>query len=357
MRVLILGSVALPIPPPAQGGTEWIAYYQAKGLAEKGHEVILFGAQGTSENFKDVKNIKVVEIGKGDVSKGSKSQRKLDPRFTESSRLLRLETVYLSQICQKLIDMKDEYDIVLNNMRGEAVFLPLAKMLDKKFTNVMHLPIFDELADLFKKYNTNVITISNAQKEKFSDLLYLKTVYNGVETQKYRFNNEPEDYLLMTGTIGWHKNQGAAIKVAKKLGMKLVLAGKVRDEDYLSEIKKDIDGDKIKLLGELGFEEKVELLKDAKAFVFPILWEEPFGLVMIEAMSCGTPVVAFSNGAAPEVVRDGKTGFIVANEQEMAEAIKKIDLINRADCRRHVEENFSIDRMINSYEDALSMLR
>jgi glycosyltransferase involved in cell wall biosynthesis len=178
-----------------------------------------------------------------------------------------------------------------------------------------------------------------------------------VETQKYRFNNEPEDYLLMTGTIGWHKNQGAAIKVAKKLGMKLVLAGKVRDEDYLSEIKKDIDGDKIKLLGELGFEEKVELLKDAKAFVFPILWEEPFGLVMIEAMSCGTPVVAFSNGAAPEVVRDGKTGFIVANEQEMAEAIKKIDLINRADCRRHVEENFSIDRMINSYEDALSMLR
>jgi glycosyltransferase involved in cell wall biosynthesis len=220
----------------------------------------------------------------------------------------------------------------------------------------MHLNLFTELAQVFQTYNTGIITISNAQKFFFPTLNYLATVYNCVDTEKYAFNPDPTDYLLMMGTIGRHKNQGEAIAVAKELGMKLVLAGKIRDQDYFEEIKKDIDGEQIKWIGEIGFEEKLKLYQNAKAFLFPILWEEPFGLVLIEAMSCGTPVVAFNHGAISEVVSDGLTGFVVENHSQMVEAVKKIDLIDRANCRKRVVGNFTIQKMVNDYEQALLKL-
>jgi len=352
MRIAILGSVALPVFPPFQGGTEWIAYYQAQGFSDKGHQVTLFGAKGTAENFKNSK-VKVVEVGGGNVVSGSKNEAKFDPVYMEASRNLRLETVYLGEVAQKLIELKDEYDFILNNIRGEAVFLPIAKLLNKPFVNVMHLNLFDELASILKEFNVHVVTISNAQRKNYPDLNYLATVYNGVDTDKYKFNDKPEDYLLMVGTIGRHKNQAAAINVAKKTGKKLVLTGKIRDKDYFEELKKDIDGEQIKWVGEISFEEKLDLYRNAKAFIFPILWEEPFGLVMIEALSCGTPVVAYGNGAVPEVIENGKTGFVVENEDQMANVIlKDIDNVSRFTCRRMVEEKFTLKKMIDDYEKA-----
>lgn len=350
MRIAILGSVALPVPPPAQGGTEWIAYYQAKGLSERGHQILLLAAKGTSRNFGNVPNIKIVEVGGGDVVAGSVREQK-ENFLVESSRRLRLEIVYLSQVVGELIKRKNEYDLILNNMRGEAIFLPVAKLLNKPFVNVMHLNLFVELAQLFQIYNTNIITISNAQRKEFPNLNYLATVYNGVEVEKFPFNSTSQGYLLMIGSIGRHKNQGEAIAVAKELGLKLVLAGKIRDQDYFNELKKDIDGEQIKWVGEIEFEEKIKLYQNAKVFLFPINWEEPFGLVMIEAMACGTPVVAFNRGAVSEIVRDGLTGYIVDNHNQMIEAIKKIDSIDRAACRKRVEDNFSIGKMVDGYED------
>lgn len=351
MRIAILGSVALPVPPPLAGGTEWIAYYQALGLSEKGHEIILFAAKGNSKNFNS--NIKLIEIGKGDIVTGSAQEKTFDPTLTEGSRGLRLEMVYLSEVVQKLIDLKDSYDIVLNNMRGEAVFLPIAKMLDKPFVNVMHLNIFSELADLFQFFKTPIITISNAQRKDFLNLSYLATVYNGVDISQFPYNDKPEDYLLMVGSIGRHKNQGDAIRVCRETGNKLILIGKIRDKDYYEEIKKDIDGAQIIYKGEVGFEEKIKLYQGAKGLLFPILWEEPFGLVMIEAMSCGTPVVAYSKGAVSEVVINNKTGYVIENISQMIEKINKVDQINRRDCRKHAEEKFTIKKMVDSYEKAL----
>lgn len=356
MRIVILGSVALPVPPPAQGGTEWIAYYQAKGLAKRGHSVLLFAAKGSKANFSE-QNIEVIEVGGGDVAAGARSEKQFNPTVTEASRKLRLEMVYLSEVSEKLIELKDKYDVILNNMRGEAVFLPVAKLLGKPFVNVMHLNLFAELANVFQTYNTNIITISNAQRKNFPGLNYLFTVYNCVDVLRYAFNPSPQDYLLMIGTIGRHKNQGEAIAVAKELGMKLVLAGKVRDQDYFEEIKKDIDGERIKWVGEIGFEEKLKLYQNAKAFLFPILWEEPFGLVLIESMACGVPVIAFNHGAIPEVVRDGLTGYVVGNHEQMIEAVKKIGSIDRANCRKRVEENFTIEKMVGDYEKALLQLK
>lgn len=352
MRIAILGSVALPIFPPLQGGTEWIAYYQAKGLAQKGHKVILFGAKGTAENFKG-SDVKVVEIETGSLVVGRKNEAISDPSLEEASRKFRLESVYLAQVSQKLIELKDEYDLILNNMRGEAIFLPVAKLINKPFVSVMHLNLFKELAVLFGAFDTKIITISNAQRKNYPDLQYLATVYNGVDIDKFPFNDKPQDYFFMAGSIGRHKNQGAAIKVAKKLGVKLILVGKIRDQDYYQEIKKDIDGEKIKWLGEVSFEEKVKLYREAKAFLFPILWQEPFGLVMIEAMSCGTPVVAFNRGAVSEVLLNNKTGFVVENDSQMIEAVRNIDSIDRRTCRRHIEESFTIERMVDGYEKAI----
>ncbi|MBI2621033.1 MAG: glycosyltransferase family 4 protein [Candidatus Levybacteria bacterium] len=352
MRILILGSVALPIPPPAQGGTEIIVYYQVKGLSEKGHKIMLVGPKGTSRNFKDTK-VKVFEVGGGDVVAGSLREQKFDPEKTEGSRKLRLEMAYLAQVAKLVAEKSSDYDLILNNMRGEAEFLPLAKILKKPFVNVAHLNIFEELAKLFSAYQTPLITISNSQRSDFPDLNYLATVYNGVDTSKYTFNNKASDYLLMMGSIGRHKNQAAAIRVAKKLGMKLVLAGKIRDKDYFEELKKDIDGVQIKWVGEMGFDQKLKLYQEAKAFLFPILWNEPFGLVMIESLSCGTPVIAHRRGSTSEILRDGLTGFLVADEQMMIEAIKKIDKIKREVCRKHVEDNFTVEKMVDDYEKAL----
>jgi len=352
MRIALLGSAALPVPPKGQGGTEWIAFHQAKGLSRKGHEILLFAPK----NSLNEGHIKLVEIGLGDLVDGSESQRNFDPSLTESSRKLRLETVYLAKAAQKLIELKDEYDIILNNMRGEAVFLPVAKMLGKPFVNVMHLNIFEELALLFKEFNTSLITISNAQRKNYPDLNYLATVYNGVDMDKFSFNNSPYDYLLMMGSVGRHKNQGSAIKTAKALGKKLILAGKIRDKDYFEELKKDIDGERIKWIGELNFEEKVKLYQEAEAFLFPIKWEEPFGLVMIEAMACGTPVIAFNHGAIPEVVVDGLTGYVIENDSQMIEAVGKIGSISRKACRECVEKNFTVKKMVDNYEKVLLQL-
>ncbi len=352
---MILGSVALPVPPPGQGGTEWIAYHQAIGLSERGHSVYLVAAKGSAAAFEGLK-VRVIEVGGGDVVAGSYLSGEEDLSQIESSRTLRKEIVYLSQAANQVITYKDEYDLILNNMRGEGLFLPVAKLLNKPFVNVMHLNLFPELAQLFREYNTRIITISNAQRRDYPDLNYLATVYNGVDVDKYSFNPTPKDYLLMMGTIGRHKNQAAAIRVAKKLGMPLVLAGKIRDQDYFEKLKSDIDGKQIQYFGEIPFHQKLKLYQEAKAFIFPINWEEPFGMVMIEAMSCGTPVVAFNRGAVPEVVKDGLTGFVVNTEEEMVDAIKKVENLDRRQCRLHVEKNFTIQIMIDRYEQALLTL-
>jgi glycosyltransferase involved in cell wall biosynthesis len=361
MRIVILGSVALPVPPPMQGGTERIAYYQAKGLAAKGHDVTLVAAKGSR-----VEGVKVVEIGGGDTVVGS-GQETSDKRqatreeYTESSRNLRKEAVYLTEVAEWLRDHQSEYDVILNNMRGgESYFVPVAKTLNKKFATVMHLPIFKELAAFFQEHNTPVITISNAQRAGFDGLNYVATVYNCVDVDSFPFSPRHGDYLLMMGSIVPHKNQKDGIAVASQCGMKLILAGKVGNPTYFeTEIKKYIDNHNVILVGEVSLEEKYRLYKEARALLFPILWEEPFGLVMIEAMATGTPVVAYRRGAVPEVVVDGKTGFIVPPEkgvEGLAEAIKKIGQIDRAACRQHVIDHFTVQEMIDGYEAALKKL-
>ena len=351
MKVLILGSVALPVPPPMQGGTERVAYAQAVGLSQKGHEVTLIAAKGSLAS--DL--YRLVQIGGGDTVVGSSNTPQ---EIVESSRKLRTEMAYLTEVMAWMDEHAGDFDIVINNMRGgEVLFQLIAKKLKKRYVNVMHLPMFASLAELCGRHQTPLISISHAQRRAFPDLHYVGTVYNGVDIADFSFDATPGEYLLMMGSITPHKNQSCGIAVAKAVGMKLVIAGKIGDPAYYArEIAPFIDGANVLHHGELGMEEKVALYANAKALLFPVLWEEPFGLVMIEAMACGTPVVAFRRGAIPEVVADFSTGYIVDTQDHMIDAVKKINQIDRAACRRHVEEHFTNEKMIEALDATLRSL-
>ena len=345
MKILILGSVALPVPPPMQGGTERIAYWQAIGLSARNQDITLVAAIGSQKNSAYT----LVEIG-GDTLHAV-------PGIVESSRNLRKEAIYLAQVEQYILDHGKEYDIILNNMRaGETLFVPVAKAVGVPYVTVMHLPMFSELADYFKQTNTAVITISNAQRVGFDGLNYAGTVYNCVEPRllaQERSDGGQAEYLFMMGSIAPHKNQKDGILAAKAVGKTIILAGKIGNQVYYDkEIAPLIDGKTVIHKGEMGLDEKTALLAGAEALLFPIVWPEPFGLVMIEAMAVGTPVVAYRNGAVPEVVVDGKTGFIVENGK-LVEGIQKLGAIDRAACRKHVEEHFTVEKMVESLEGAL----
>ena len=298
---------------------------------------------------------RLVQIGGGDTVVGSSNTPQ---EIVESSRKLRTEMAYLTEVMDWMDEHAGDFDIVINNMRGgEVLFQLIAKKLKKRYVNVMHLPMFASLAELCGRHQTPLISISHAQRRAFPDLHYVGTVYNGVDIADFSFDATPGEYLLMMGSITPHKNQACGIAVAKAVGMKLVIAGKIGDPAYYArEIAPVIDGANVLHHGELGMEEKVALYANAKALLFPVLWEEPFGLVMIEAMACGTPVVAFRRGAIPEVVADFSTGYIVDTQDHMIDAVKKINQIDRAACRRHVEEHFTNEKMIESLDTIMSSL-
>jgi glycosyltransferase involved in cell wall biosynthesis len=202
------------------------------------------------------------------------------------------------------------------------------------------------------------VTISMYQQREFPQIPYAGCVPNAVDVGGFAFRAAKEDYMLCLGRIARDKGQGIAVGVAREIGIPLVLAGKVdpgEDTAYFEEaVLPFVDGDLIRFEGEVPDERKRELLAGARAFLFPIQWPEPFGLVMAEAMACGTPVIAFGNGAVPEVVVDGENGFIVSSPQEMIDAIKRAGEIPPERCRSFVEARFSRAAMTDGYERVYS---
>ena len=338
------------VPPKGQGGTERIAHEMIEGLVKRSYKVTLFGAG----KYKGSANF--VQIFKKTIT-----ERKIDTTYIEASRPLRIESAYMARVMREIIKRvkrDGEFDIIFNHARGGYLFLPLSLFLKTPIVSIMHLPIFKEVAEVLASYKKpNIITISNSQRKGFPEINYLATVYNGVNLSEFEFCEKPKNYFLYMGAIGEHKNPKEAILAAKKAGIKLILAGGKKREPYFSkEVKPLIDGRRIQYLGEITDKRRVNLLRHAKGFLFPIKWQEPFGLVMIEAMACGVPVIAYPNGAVSEVVEDKKTGFIVKNVAEMVKAIKAVDKIERKKCRQRVERYFSAKKMIDDYEKIIKRL-
>jgi glycosyltransferase involved in cell wall biosynthesis len=216
-----------------------------------------------------------------------------------------------------------------------------------------------DLIPLYREYREMpVVSISNSQRRPLPWLHWLGTAYHGIPANLYQLNERPGDYLAFLGRISPEKRVDRAIRIAERVGIPLKIAAKIdkQDMEYYESVKKLLKRPHVEYVGELGETEKHEFLGKALALLFPIDWPEPFGLVLIEAMACGTPTVAYANGSVPEIIVDGLNGFIVHDVQGAVEAVKRIHTLDRKQCRRSFEERFTATRMACDYVSLFSHL-
>lgn len=332
MKIAQIAPVWERVPPTKYGGIELIVFLLTEELVKRGHDVTLF-ASGDSAT-----KAKLVSVY---------------PMHTRE---------HMGSPCPDLLHVGNafkragEFDIVHNHAGYSGV--TLSYFIDTPVLTTLH-GIFTKLNEpLFRAFKDACYynAISKEQMKNCPELNYVGVIYNAVDIHTYPFSVKKDDFYVNIGRIAPIKGTHLAIEVAKKAGIKLVLAGKIdlgADRAYFEhDVKPHIDGKKIKFLGEVTEEQKRNLFRDAKGFIFPLQWSEPFGLVMVEAMVCGTPVLSLPYGAVPEVLESGKTGFIVNSIEEMVEAVPKLEGIDPSVCRKHVEEHFSVEKMCDGYETA-----
>jgi glycosyltransferase involved in cell wall biosynthesis len=336
-RFLRIGIVAppwIPIPPPSYGGIEHVVALLGKGLADRGHRVKIVAAPGSR-----VEGAEVVHA--------------LDGLPAVIGNAID-EWHHLSRALDELADC----DVVIDHSGPLGALLTAAG--GPPALHVVHGPM-DELAGIYRTIagrcaDLRLLAISHAQTRLAPDLPFAGVCRNALDVDIVPFREKPdaEPYLAFLGRICPDKGVASAIRVARAAGLPLKIAAKCREAEEIAHFAEVVEpelGDDVAFLGEIGPEEKFELLGGARALIFPIQWEEPFGLVMIEAMACGTPVLATPRGAAPEVVADGVTGYIHAEEAALAAAAARLDDIDRAECRAWVERHFSGPAMASAYED------
>lgn len=349
MRIAQVGSLWETTPPPKYGGTERVVSYLTEELVRQGHDVTLF-ACGTSQTAAKLVSVYPRPLFRDGI-----------PWTNVHYPLLHLTAAF---------DRADQFDIlhVHLNKSSDYLALPLAKPISHKVLFTLHFPYpasqgrADRHAVLQKYKDLNFVSISNAQRAGGENLNWLATVYNGLDLTSYTLNRAPQPYVMWLGKFNPDKGVAEAIEAAKLAQVKLILAGKVdqlEEEDkryHEQRVQPLIDGERVTYVGELNDQQKNEYLGGAMAFLNPIKWNEPFGLTMIESMACGTPVIAFAAGAAPEVVAHGQTGWLVKNVAAMAARIKDVAQIDRRACRARVEERFGVRQMTAGYLGAYQKL-
>lgn len=359
MKIAMLVRASIPMPRPSDMiyAPIDLAIAIAKGLGARGHEVTIFSPLGT-------------EVHGPNVTVETMNLRPLVKSQEEFTALLD-NTEHLSHDVHGLWDryMTNEmFDRARNGKfdllhfhHPESALSIASRMTDIPTVYTLHDPIFSwykELFDMYKSSNQHYISISNNQRRDAPDLPYLNTVYNGTNVELFTFSDKHEDYLLFAGRIAPEKGVKEAIQVARMSHHRLLIIGPVNhgSQGYFDQyIKPELD-DQILYLGRMDQDQLPKYYQKAKAVLTPVQWEEPFGLTTVEAMACGAPVISLHRGAAPEIIEDGKTGFVVHSLADMVDAIQRIDQINRLDCRRHVERKFSITQMVDGYEEAFRRL-
>lgn len=320
------------IPPKEYGGTERVVHALTEELVKKGHDVTLFatGDSITSAN--------------------------LYPSFPRGLKGLKLNQAEAGEIILAHVGnaykMHEEFDVIHDHLG--ALNLPAANFIDTPVVITMHGPVTPTKRKLYEMYDKPFyVPISHSQIKYFPNIHSAGVVHNGLPMDDYPFKRKGGDYLLFVGRIAKVKGVHFAIDVAEALDFPLIIAAKLdgRDVPYFKKFIKPRLSKKIKWIGEVSQDERNSLMAGALCFLNPITWKEPFGLTMIEAMACGCPVVAFNNGSIPEIIQDGKTGFIVGNVSEMVGAVEKIKSIDREYCRMHSLNNFSSKVMADKYEE------
>lgn len=329
MRIGIISPLEMRVPPVAYGGTELIVSLLTEEYMKMGHEVTLFAS---GDSITQARLISVCPY----YLRGSDRDKNI---------LNMLNAV-------SCLERSSEFDIIHNNTLLEG--MSLACLSRTPMLTTLHGNLKSDWRLLFSKYKGWYNTISRSAKSLLPEKDHFAgIIYNAIDVKAFPFeSSRRKDYLLFLSRISHEKGPHLAIEVAKKLRMRLIIAGNVDtiDEQYFrQEILPKIDGDQIKYVGEADFERKIELICGAYCLLAPITWPEPFGLFMIEAMACGTPVIVLNKGSAPEVVKHGVTGFVVDSLISMAEAVEKISDISRIACRKHVELRFDAPRMATDY--------
>ncbi len=326
MRVAMLSPIAWRTPPRHYGPWERVVNLIAEGLVKKGIDVTLFA---TADSLTAGRLHAV-------CPKGYEEDKGIIPKVWEC--------LHISELFEKA----DEYDIIHNNFD----YLPLtySGMTTTPIITTIHGFSSTGILPVFKKYNGKVHYVAISEADKSPELDYIATVHHGIDMENFTFRPDPDDYLLFLSRFHPDKGAKEAIEIANKTGRKLIMAGIIQDERYFkSEVEPHIDGNRIVYIGSVGPEKRDELMGGAYALLHPISFEEPFGLSIVESMACGAPVVAFSKGSMPELIVDGKTGFLVTDVNGAVDAVSKIKSISRKECRQHVENRFTADRMVDDY--------
>jgi glycosyltransferase involved in cell wall biosynthesis len=331
MRIAQVAPLYESVPPTLYGGTERIVSYLTEELVKQGHEVTLFAS--------------------GD----SLTQAKLVPI---SPRALRLDARSMDHLAHHTLMLEavvaHQYEFDMIHFHIDYLHFPLTRAMGWATLTTLHGRLdIPDLVPLYRAFREMpVSSISCAQRKPLPWLNWQGTVYHGLPESQYEFSPKSDGYLAFLGRTSPEKGLDEAIAIARKAGMPLKVGAKIdrADQEFFDTRLKPLMNDSgVEFLGEIGFPEKNELLGRAAALLFPITWPEPFGIVMIEAMACGTPVIAYPQGSVPEVIEDGLTGFIVQDADDAAKAVQKVGSFDRAACRRRFEERFSASLMSSHY--------
>jgi len=335
MRIAQIAPLYESVPPKLYGGTERVVACLSDALVQRGHEVVLF-ATGESKTLAEVVPCREIAL-------------RLDKKLSWD---IPAHLAMLAEVRKRA----SNFDIL--HFHLDCFHLPLFQdIADRTLTTVHGRQDINDLRRLHQHYpDYPLVSISASQRRPLPHLRWVKTIHHGYPKSQYTFSPVAKgDYLAFLGRVAPEKGVDRAIEIARRAGLPLRIAAKVdpADRDYFeARILPLLDAPGVQFVGEISEAEKSDFLGGALALLFPISWPEPFGLVMIEAMACGTPVIAFNQGAVPEVMRDGKTGFIVENVEQAVHAVAHLDTIDRAVVRATFERRFSVDVMAEKYEDA-----
>ena len=326
MRIAMLSSIAWRTPPRKYGPWERVVSLLTEGLVAEGVDVTLFATQDSVTRA----------YLRGVAPCPYEEDRSMDPKVWECLHIA------------EVFEHADEFDLIHNHFD----FLPLSysRLVKTPVMTTIHGFSSPKILPVYKKYNDSGYYVSISNADRAPELAYCGTVYHGIDLENFTFSEIPDDYLLFFGRIHHDKGAEEAVEIARRAGIRLVMAGVIQDPEYFAQkVEPHLEEGKVEYMGVAGPEERDRLMGGAVGLIHPINFNEPFGLSVVEANACGTPVIAFPKGSMPELIQDGVNGYLVEGVENAVLAVGRLNDVPRPSCREVVEKRFSQQRMTADY--------